>query len=89
LIQYQTEIALKSLNFIDDKDLQVVLEKRLDELERVFAVNANLSTIILSISCIEGIFKHIADIFLESLLKPRQIILLSPMGGKRIFIGLL
>jgi hypothetical protein len=61
--QYRPEIARKSLDFIDDKDLQVVIEKRLDELERVFSVNANLSTIILSISSIEGIFKHIASIF--------------------------
>jgi len=57
------EIVRKSLDFIDDKDLQIVLEERLGELERVFTVNANLSTIILSISCIEGIFKHIATIF--------------------------
>lgn len=88
MIQYQTEIALKSLNFIDDKDLQVVLEKRLDELERVFAVNANLSTIILSISCIEGIFKHIADIFRE-LIKTSPDYPLKSNGGKRIFISLL
>jgi hypothetical protein len=57
------EIVRKSLDFIDDKDLQILLEERLGELERVFTVNANLSTIILSISCIEGIFKHIATIF--------------------------
>ena len=57
------EIVRKSLDFIDDKDLQIVLEERLGELERVFKVNANLSTIILSISCIEGIFKHIVTIF--------------------------
>ena len=61
--QYRPEIAREALDFIDDKDLQVVIEKRLDELERVFSVNANLSTIILSISSIEGIFKHIASIF--------------------------
>ena len=84
MIQYQTEIALKSLNFIDDKDLQVVLEKRLDELERVFAVNANLSTIILSISCIEGIFKHIADIFRE-LIKTSPDYPLKSNGGKKDF----
>ena len=61
--QHRMEIARKCLGFIDDKDLQVVIAKRLDELERVFSVNANLSTIILSISSIEGIFKHIASIF--------------------------
>jgi len=62
------EIARKTLDFIDDKDLQVVIEQRLDELEKVFSVNANLSTIILSISCIEGIFKHIASIFRSAIL---------------------
>ena len=56
------EIVRKSLAFIDDTDLQVVLQSRLEELERAFSVNANLSTIILSISCIEGIFKHLATI---------------------------
>ena len=84
MIQYQTEITLKSLNFIDNKDLQVVLEKRLDELERAFAVNANLSTIILSISCIEGIFKHIADIFRE-LIKTSPDYPLKSKGGKKDF----
>lgn len=84
MIQYQTEITLKSLNFIDDKDLQVVLEKRLDELERAFAVNANLSTIILSISCIEGIFKHIADIFRE-LIKTSPDYPLKTKGEKKDF----
>lgn len=62
-IQYSHEIVRKTLDFIDDKDLQVVIEKRLDELEKVFLVNANLSTIILSMSCIEGIFKHVANVF--------------------------
>ncbi len=62
-LQYSHEIVKKTLDFIDDKDLQVVIENRLDELEKVFLVNAHLSTIILSISCIEGIFKHVADIF--------------------------
>jgi hypothetical protein len=62
------EIVRKSLGFIDDKDLQVVIAERLDELERVFSVNANLSTIVLSISSIEGIFKHIASIFRTAIL---------------------
>ena len=62
-LQYSHEIVKKTLDFIDDKDLQVVIEKRLNELEKVFLVNANLSTIILSISCIEGIFKHVANVF--------------------------
>ncbi|MHA1651704.1 MAG: hypothetical protein ACTSYB_16045 [Candidatus Helarchaeota archaeon] len=62
-LEYSHEIVKKTLDFIDDKNLQVVIENRLDELERVFLVNANLSTIILSISCIEGIFKHVANVF--------------------------
>ena len=62
-IQYSHEIVKKTLDFIDDKDLQVVIENRLEELEKVFLVNANLSTIILSISCIEGIFRHVANVF--------------------------
>jgi hypothetical protein len=66
--KYSTEIVRKSLDFIDDKELQDVILKRLDELERVFLVNANLSTIILSISSIEGIFIHIASIFKTALL---------------------
>lgn len=71
MVQYRTEITVKSLDFIDDNDLQVVIKERLEELERVFSVNANLSTIILSISSIEGIFKHLAAIF-------RNLILVSP-----------
>jgi hypothetical protein len=62
-IRYQTKLTEKSLDFIDDKTLQAVLEERLDELERVFGVNGNLSTIILGISCVEGIFKHVSGIF--------------------------
>ncbi|MBL7204352.1 MAG: hypothetical protein ISS63_08465 [Desulfobacteraceae bacterium] len=65
---YKTEISRKVLDFIDDKDLQLVIEQRLDELDRAFSVNANLSTIILSISCIEGIFGHIAYIFKAKML---------------------
>ena len=65
---FKPEITRIALDFIDDKDLQVVIENRIDELERVFAVNANLSTIILSISCIEVIFKHIASIFKTAIL---------------------
>jgi hypothetical protein len=62
-VVYRTKLMENSLDFIDDKALQSVLEARLDELERVFGVNGNLSTIILAISCIEGIFRHLAEIF--------------------------
>lgn len=68
VFQYNTEIVAKHLEFIDDKELKEILENRLSELERVSLVNGNLSTIILSISCIEGIFRHLASIF-KSLIK--------------------
>lgn len=73
MFQYNTQIVTRHLDFIDDKELKVVIEDRLSELERVFSVNGHLSTIILSISSIEGIFKHLAHIFksliMESLKK--------------------
>lgn len=59
----QTEITKKNINFISDVDLRVVLRDRLQELDRIFLVNANYSTIFLAISTIEGIFKHVATIF--------------------------
>ena len=57
------QITRKNIDFISDKDLRVVLDERFAELDKVFLANANLSTIILSISSIEGIFKHLANIF--------------------------
>ena len=66
--QNRTEIVRKSLDFIDDKGLQSIIEQRLIELERVFYANANFSTIILSISSIEGIFRHLANIFKNQIL---------------------
>jgi hypothetical protein len=51
------------LSFINDIDLRRILRDRLEELERVFSVNAHYSTVFLAISSIEGVFKHIADIF--------------------------
>jgi len=81
LFQYNTEIVARHLDFIDDKELKVVIEDRLGELERVFSVNGHLSTIILSISCIEGIFKHLASIFASLIMGSRK----YPMkkGGKK------
>lgn len=58
-----TQFTIKNLDFIDDKNLQLILKERLDELDKVFSSNANLSSIILSISSIEGIFTHFANIF--------------------------
>jgi len=59
----QTEITRKDIGFIDDIDLRNILLERMKELDRVFLVNSNYSTIFLAISTIEGIFKHIAKIF--------------------------
>ena len=56
-------ITKKVLSFISDIDLRNVLLQRLNELDRVFMANANLSTIFLSISTLEGIFSHLAKIF--------------------------
>ena len=63
MINIEPQITIKNLDFINDKDLQIILRGRLDELDRVFLSNANLSSIILSISSIEGIFRHFAKIF--------------------------
>jgi hypothetical protein len=57
------EITKKGLNFINDIDFRVMLLERLIELEKVSRVNANYSTIFLAISTLEGIFKHVANIF--------------------------
>lgn len=62
-MEIQTEITRKEINFISDIDLRVVLRDRLKELDKIFLVNANYSTIFLAISTIEGIFKHVANIF--------------------------
>ena len=72
------------MDFIDDKALQAVLETRLDELERVFGVNGNLSTIILSISCVEGIFRHVTEIFKKDIRDSRNYPLNQKGKKKRI-----
>ncbi len=59
----KTEITKKGLSFISDPDLRIILLDRLHELDRVVEVNANLSTVFLSISTIEGVFKHLSGIF--------------------------
>lgn len=83
-VRYQTKLTEESLDFIDDKALQAVLETRLDELERVFGVNGNLSTIILAISSIEGIFKHITEIFKKDILASHKYPL-NKKGKKSVF----
>jgi hypothetical protein len=62
-VEIRTEITRKDIDFINDIDLREVLLERLNELDRVFLVNGNYSTIFLAISSIEGIFKQIATIF--------------------------
>jgi hypothetical protein len=62
-MQFTTKITEKDLGFINNVDLRNALLERLSELDRVFSVNGNFSTVFLAISTIEGIFKHLADIF--------------------------
>lgn len=66
-METQTEITTKEISFIDDIDFRNILYDRLNEIDRVFTVNANYSTIFLSISTLEGIFKHLAEIFWDDI----------------------
>jgi hypothetical protein len=68
-MEMQTEITTKEISFIDDIDFRNILYDRLNEIDRVFTVNANYSTIFLSVSTIEGIFKHLAEIFRDDIKK--------------------
>ena len=68
-MEIRTETTKKDINFINDIDLRINLRERLEELDKVFHVNANYSTIFLAISIIEGIFKHMATIFKTDILK--------------------
>jgi hypothetical protein len=54
------QVTAKQLDFIDDMDLRLTLDQRLDELDRVFLVNAHYSTVFVAIGTLEGIFRHIA-----------------------------
>jgi hypothetical protein len=58
-----TEVTNKQIDFIDDIDLRKTLLERLNELDRIFLVNATYSTIFVAIGAIEGIFAHIATIY--------------------------
>ena len=71
-MKIQTEITRKDINFIDDIDLRDVLLERLNELDRVFLVNGNYSTVFLAISSVEGILKHIATIFKTEIKRSSQ-----------------
>lgn len=60
---WHTQVTLKQLDFVDDLDLRQVLLERLEELDRVFVANANYSTLFLAIGAIEGLFKHLANLY--------------------------
>jgi hypothetical protein len=83
-LYYRGEMTItkKDLSFISDIDLRNVLLQRLNELDRVFMANANLSTIFLSISTVEGIFNHLANIF-ESKIKA-SVSYPEYTGGKKV-----
>lgn len=71
-MEIRTEITRKGINFINDIDLRAILLDRLKELDKIFLVNANYSTIFLAISTIEGIFQHIANIFKTDIQKSKN-----------------
>lgn len=67
IMEIKSEITMKDISFIDDIDFRNILYDRLNEIDRVFIMNANYSTVFLSISTIEGIFKHISSIFKQEI----------------------
>ena len=48
------QLTTKHLDFIHDADLRQALRDRLEELDRVFLVNASYSTVFVAIGAIEG-----------------------------------
>jgi hypothetical protein len=58
-----TQVTNKQIDFIDDVDLRKTLLERLNELDRIFLVNATYSTVFVAIGAIEGIFTHNAAIY--------------------------
>ena len=58
-----TQVTNKQIDFINDVDLRKTLLERLNELDRIFLVNATYSTVFVAIGAIEGIFRHIASIY--------------------------
>jgi len=83
-MEMQTEITTKEISFINDIDFRNILYDRLNEIDRVFTVNAHYSTIFLSISTIEGIFKHLAEIFKDDI-KQSTIYPITPKGKRKQF----
>jgi hypothetical protein len=85
-MEIQSKITMKEISFIDDIDFRNLLLDRLTEIDRVFMVNANYSTIFLSISTIEGIFKHLASIFKTEIKQlPIPIYPIYPNGNRKRF----
>ena len=81
MMEIQTEITKKEISFIDDIDFRNILYDRLSEIDKVFIVNANYSTVFLSISTSEGIFKHLSSIYKSEI---KQLpIYPTNQGGKR------
>jgi hypothetical protein len=66
-MEKMTQVTNKQLDFINNIDLRNALIERLDELDRVFLVNANYSTVFGALAAIEGIFKHIASIYRDEI----------------------
>jgi len=62
-MEIKTEVTKQEIGFINDIDLRAMLLERLRELDKVALVNAHYSTLFLAISTLEGVLKHIAQIF--------------------------
>ena len=62
-MEIKPKITKQDLNFVNDIDFKEMLLERLDELDKVSSINANYSTIFLSIGTLEGIFRFVADKF--------------------------
>jgi hypothetical protein len=79
-----TQITNKQLDFISDVDLRTALLERLQELDRVFLVNANYSTIFIALGAIEGIFKYIASLYKDDI-RSSPSYPMNPKGTKKRF----
>lgn len=68
-LELKTETTNKQLGFINDIDLRKVLVERLNELDRVFLVNANYSTVFGALGAVEGILRHVSSIYRDEIKK--------------------
>lgn len=83
-MEIRTQVTAKQLDFIDDLDLRIALDQRLNELDRVFMVNAHYSTVFMAIGTIEGIFRHIAARY-KAEIKASNIYPKNANGNKKDF----